>query len=443
MMYGSPNPIEGGYLLSQGVGGFSYPYGYLQAPPTMQFTNPPTIVSPFYYLPSLSPSVSISPPMRNVSPSPDNNLLITKNHVNNEEGSFNESLQDNDKNEKASLKKEQEDCREGTSSEKTKDDLNGTVLLTDRFAVKLLPNKYIHGVPATKWYSLSDEEREAHLQNQRRVIAYKTSLCVSFRISGNCSFGDKCRFAHGLDELKPPPERHPKYKTQLCDKFSSTGICPYGSRCQFIHATKTGEVVSDYNLYIKNRNKKEESDNHSDTTFGNSMSSGYKSYNRLNDKENPPKIINFSKSFAGSMCRKTIYENGTKMNKDNDNGQNILKILFPQNNTKESSKFDGSFDNKILNEPLFFDTQKNPKNLDDSKTTSDYIIQKLMEERKKYTNIEDNYYKNKDNLIKTSPEKIFPGSKSYAHGGWRKSFNRRNGYYTSSKVPEFIKFDNV
>jgi len=29
--------------------------------------------------------------------------------------------------------------------------------------------------------------------------------------------------------------RHPKYKTEVCKKFSNTGNCPYGNRCRFIH----------------------------------------------------------------------------------------------------------------------------------------------------------------------------------------------------------------
>ncbi|VDN21490.1 unnamed protein product [Gongylonema pulchrum] len=70
---------------------------------------------------------------------------------------------------------------------------------------------------------------------RRRSSAYKTSLCNAFRDTGECSYGLQCRFAHGIGELRPAPEPHPKYKTQLCNKYVLYGSCPYGFRCQFIH----------------------------------------------------------------------------------------------------------------------------------------------------------------------------------------------------------------
>ena len=32
---------------------------------------------------------------------------------------------------------------------------------------------------------------------------FKTVLCKHFGQSGTCSYGDKCQFAHGFQELKP------------------------------------------------------------------------------------------------------------------------------------------------------------------------------------------------------------------------------------------------
>ncbi|VDD94407.1 unnamed protein product [Enterobius vermicularis] len=69
----------------------------------------------------------------------------------------------------------------------------------------------------------------------RKANAYKTALCQAFKESGFCSYGPACRFAHGEQELRLPPQTHPKYKTQLCNKFALFGRCPYGPRCQFIH----------------------------------------------------------------------------------------------------------------------------------------------------------------------------------------------------------------
>ncbi|XP_006627647.2 mRNA decay activator protein ZFP36L1 [Lepisosteus oculatus] len=63
---------------------------------------------------------------------------------------------------------------------------------------------------------------------------YKTELCRTYEESGNCKYGAKCQFAHGLEELRGL-SRHPKYKTEPCRTFHTIGFCPYGARCHFIH----------------------------------------------------------------------------------------------------------------------------------------------------------------------------------------------------------------
>lgn len=61
------------------------------------------------------------------------------------------------------------------------------------------------------------------------VSSYKTELCRPFEEAGECKYGDKCQFAHGMHELRNL-QRHPKYKTELCRTFHSVGFCPYGAR---------------------------------------------------------------------------------------------------------------------------------------------------------------------------------------------------------------------
>ena len=67
---------------------------------------------------------------------------------------------------------------------------------------------------------------------------YKTELCRSYEEFGQCRYGNKCQFAHSLEELRHV-QRHPKYKTEVCKTFATTGTCPYGTRCRFIHQTRT------------------------------------------------------------------------------------------------------------------------------------------------------------------------------------------------------------
>jgi hypothetical protein len=53
--------------------------------------------------------------------------------------------------------------------------------------------------------------------------------------NGYCPYEKKCKFAHGLHELRKNQETNSKYKTKTCGGFLQEGFCPYGNRCNFIH----------------------------------------------------------------------------------------------------------------------------------------------------------------------------------------------------------------
>lgn len=81
----------------------------------------------------------------------------------------------------------------------------------------------------------SDLDKKAALQQVNLTGSrYKTELCRPYQESGTCKYGDRCQFAHGVEEIRTLV-RHPKYKTELCRTFHSTGFCPYGPRCHFVH----------------------------------------------------------------------------------------------------------------------------------------------------------------------------------------------------------------
>ncbi|KAI9292525.1 hypothetical protein K502DRAFT_279946, partial [Neoconidiobolus thromboides FSU 785] len=63
---------------------------------------------------------------------------------------------------------------------------------------------------------------------------FKTEMCTTFLNTGHCRYNQKCRFAHGVADLRTV-NRHPKYKTQLCKNYYETGSCPYGKRCCYLH----------------------------------------------------------------------------------------------------------------------------------------------------------------------------------------------------------------
>lgn len=59
----------------------------------------------------------------------------------------------------------------------------------------------------------------------------KTRLC-SNHASGRCTNGSSCRFAHGADELRAPPDL---YKTRICPAVAYGGICAFGVACTYAH----------------------------------------------------------------------------------------------------------------------------------------------------------------------------------------------------------------
>ncbi|TPX33465.1 hypothetical protein SmJEL517_g03618 [Synchytrium microbalum] len=80
---------------------------------------------------------------------------------------------------------------------------------------------------------------------------YKTEICRSFEENGGrCKYGNKCQFAHGLNELRPL-DRHPRYKTSRCKTFWETGNCPYGKRCCFIHTTRDVEDKATKSIVLR------------------------------------------------------------------------------------------------------------------------------------------------------------------------------------------------
>ena len=64
---------------------------------------------------------------------------------------------------------------------------------------------------------------------------YKTELCKNWIQYRYCSYGNKCRFAHGPDDLVNKQLYNPRYKSKKCEAFHNTSYCPYGPRCNFIH----------------------------------------------------------------------------------------------------------------------------------------------------------------------------------------------------------------
>jgi CCCH-type zinc finger/Zinc finger C-x8-C-x5-C-x3-H type (and similar) len=65
----------------------------------------------------------------------------------------------------------------------------------------------------------------------------KTEICRNWE-SGNCEYGDKCFFAHGLKDLREKSNGK-ALKLQKCESFFKFGYCINGNKCQFRHTDIT------------------------------------------------------------------------------------------------------------------------------------------------------------------------------------------------------------
>ena len=137
---------------------------------------------------------------------------------------------------------------------------------------------------------------------------YKTEICKKFQSIGNCPYGDKCRFAHGKQELMTT-FKGKNYKKIPCKTFFKKGYCPYGSRCNFLHNEKDfSEINYSYYYFQLFLITKYNSNNRSSRNFLHSIGS-----NLINDR------LPVFKSITGNLSKdknaKNNFENLIEPNK--------------------------------------------------------------------------------------------------------------------------------
>lgn len=82
---------------------------------------------------------------------------------------------------------------------------------------------------------------------------YKTEMCKSWLQTNFCVYGNKCRFAHGYNELFSKSLNTSKYKQKDCKSFLENGYCMYGVRCNFRHSeVRIKEIERSYFNYLLN-----------------------------------------------------------------------------------------------------------------------------------------------------------------------------------------------
>jgi len=170
-------------------------------------------------------------------------------------------------------------------------------------------------------------------EEKRKDPKYKTELCKSWIETHFCAYGNKCRFAHGKEELVVK-NQNSNYKKKSCKSFIKYGFCPYGSRCNFKHDSKKLEDIQlpyfFINLFIKNQfncekrlkvfeditNEYLNGNIYSDTTFSDNSSncdSPYKNNNNFYYNNNNNNYNN---------CNNFFYQNINNNLKNNFNYNN-------------------------------------------------------------------------------------------------------------------------
>jgi len=93
-------------------------------------------------------------------------------------------------------------------------------------------------------------------QNNRRsnMDLYKTEVCRTWTVLGHCPYGERCRFAHGMRELRKRPARHRNFKRVNCKNFSE-GYCQYNSRCRFSHDMSAQSMLGRPRYMLPRRNQ--------------------------------------------------------------------------------------------------------------------------------------------------------------------------------------------
>ena len=114
--------------------------------------------------------------------------------------------------------------------------------------------------PKTKPEDLTEEAKQKLLKKNQQRPDYKTKMCVNIQKEGRCEFGDICNFAHSAEELRASKSgasssyggggnydddddesaggsgdlaKNRHFKTVMCRNM---GNCTFGDKCKFAHS---------------------------------------------------------------------------------------------------------------------------------------------------------------------------------------------------------------
>ena len=177
---------------------------------------------------------------------------------------------------------------------------------------------------------------------------YKTELCKSFIENNFCQYGNKCRFAHGENELVIKAKIS-NYKRKLCKSFFNEGFCPYGIRCNFRHdQRKLSDIKLPFyyiNLLVFHKPKLisgkrlkifEEITNTENILSDTTLSSSHDNSPNIKKEDNLKGCIdkNICEFFQNDNCKKLNFDINLNFNKKYQKEENI------NDNNQEKASFE-------------------------------------------------------------------------------------------------------
>lgn len=100
--------------------------------------------------------------------------------------------------------------------------------------------------------SLMFTPRMIEIFNERlKDSKFKTEMCKNWEKQGSCPYNNKCRFAHGKNELMIKEINASIHKVKDCYTFFKYGYCLYGRRCCYRHDERNiSSIQRSYSLSI-------------------------------------------------------------------------------------------------------------------------------------------------------------------------------------------------
>uniref|UniRef100_A0AC34FFP6 C3H1-type domain-containing protein n=1 Tax=Panagrolaimus sp. ES5 TaxID=591445 RepID=A0AC34FFP6_9BILA len=99
-------------------------------------------------------------------------------------------------------------------------------------SIQIQPSSNLNSSRALTSNLFRSSFKNSSSSNQGFNDSFKTALCFEYRNTQQCSHGDNCRYAHGINELRLPPGLP---QPKMCKYFLQGVPCPFGPRCRFVH----------------------------------------------------------------------------------------------------------------------------------------------------------------------------------------------------------------